>query len=398
MNKRWMQLSLVFAMLGALIYSGSVLQAAPHQQTDVLPAPLYFIDEGGLISRLETDGVTQTQVILDTEIVSYFDISPPDGRIIYVVANNLVVAEADGSNPTVIFAGGDMEYDEGGYPSLNSILRNQVTRPVWSADGMQVAFAYGGIHIFNFETGTQSLLFANEEPAEESPDGIPYGAKIYYPEAWSPDGSALILHFSWIPEGGGWAYYPLVSGEVSEILLPEGYNLCCGNNSWSADESMLYHGSANALYPGEAGLWTIDVPSLTMTEIATNYVSLDTESIVAEFAYPQILDDGKLYFFHQVLDYTSTDFNNITGLLPYRSNLDGSEFEALRLDDPLLGYNLGEGLWANDASGIVVNAFGLAEEDTQGVAPNYVFPMYWLTMSDGDPVFLAYGKNLRWGQ
>jgi hypothetical protein len=57
----------------------------------ILPAPLYLLSNGQ-IQRLETDGVTLTQLTLEAEPITDFDVSPIDARLIYVSGNQLIEA------------------------------------------------------------------------------------------------------------------------------------------------------------------------------------------------------------------------------------------------------------------------------------------------------------------
>ena len=73
----------------------------PAEDADVLPRTLYYIapDGAGItqVFRLERDGVTQTQLTTESGSVTDYDVSPVDGNIAFVANNQLLYANADGS-------------------------------------------------------------------------------------------------------------------------------------------------------------------------------------------------------------------------------------------------------------------------------------------------------------
>lgn len=161
----------------------------------ILPAPLYVL-AGGQIVRIERDGVTRRQITdepspaPDALAIVWFDVSPVDGTIIYVVQgvgtpSLLVRIASDGSNRTVL---SDNLY---------------INAPLISPDGTTIAIGISedyerpglqtsGIYALPITGGTPHLILADipaTDPTTEGCDGRGYTAV-----AWSPDGTKLLAN------------------------------------------------------------------------------------------------------------------------------------------------------------------------------------------------------------
>ena len=75
----------------------------PEGQASLLPHSLYFLGNDSLavsqIYRVERDGVTKTQLTFEPTNVWDYDVSAANGDLAYEVDNQLVLVNADGSNP-----------------------------------------------------------------------------------------------------------------------------------------------------------------------------------------------------------------------------------------------------------------------------------------------------------
>ncbi len=77
----------------------------------ILPAPLYFIDAKGQISRIEIDGTTIIQITDEADPIMDFAVSPADGSLAYLtvadtgVANRLISSDAMGQGRTELLYG-----------------------------------------------------------------------------------------------------------------------------------------------------------------------------------------------------------------------------------------------------------------------------------------------------
>jgi len=144
----------------------------------------------------------------------------------------------------------------------------------------------------------------------------------------------------------------------------------------------VYYSIANHFFT--PGLWRADA---TTGESITLIDGTDEDGSYTLVADPRALSDGYLYSFATVTD--SPDPNDIMQLTMYRSAPDGSELEALRSDR----YNRGHVLWAEDASGAVI------EDRTIDQSPESSGQLLWLP-ADGSPAVSLDigGYNLRWGK
>ena len=97
----------------------------------LLPHSLYYqaADSAGRmqIFRMEPDGRTEMQLTFEPVAVTDFDVSLADGSIAYVASNQLLLADADGSNRRVLVDGGSGPDLRGSYS------------PVYSPDGTTIA-------------------------------------------------------------------------------------------------------------------------------------------------------------------------------------------------------------------------------------------------------------------
>jgi hypothetical protein len=111
----------------------------------LLPASLYFIDStSGQIRRIELDGATQSQVTHESEPVLDFDVSPVDGRLVYVSGNDLIEADALGDKRRVLVEGPVVPLANRDYNLLRYGPIQTVAAPRFSPNGQQIAFGLGG--------------------------------------------------------------------------------------------------------------------------------------------------------------------------------------------------------------------------------------------------------------
>ncbi|NJN83899.1 MAG: hypothetical protein HC802_17560 [Caldilineaceae bacterium] len=85
--------------------------ATDADEVAILTSPVYFISGDGQIVRLEADGQTQATITNESQPVTDFDVSPVDGRLVYVSANNLVESGPRGENPVIRVAGEPLSDD-----------------------------------------------------------------------------------------------------------------------------------------------------------------------------------------------------------------------------------------------------------------------------------------------
>jgi hypothetical protein len=367
---------------------GTVTPPSRAQNAPILPAPLYYIAGDQHIHRLETDNLTVSVITPgeEQEPVTAFDVSPVDGAVAYVTANKLFVADRLGENAAMIFDGGTLALTQG-YVDVADMLTREVTKPMWSPDGTQIAFGYGGINVIPAAGGVAILALPNGAPDPNAPPEMPVGARIYRPHAWSPDGARLLVEFNFVPEGGGYAVLPLGAGAVTDFIDPAtGFFVSCCEATWTPDSAAVYVSSpAQGLV--EAGLWRVD----SSTGEAANLIKgvPDGSTTVNLVGFAQVLTDGNLYYF---AGQTTLDMG--TGLMSMvRARPDGvSELTPLRTDT----YEISEARWHPAATGAVIadqTAF-----DYANAQPPFFFPLRWLSVDGAQALSLPEaGRGLRWG-
>lgn len=360
----------------------------------VLPAPVIYLGVEDVpvapgkqnLWRLEVDGVTATQITDEVMPITSFGVSPKDGAIAYTTfdENDLVRIDADGSNRRVLVDGPDLSSQ----PRDDEWARATNANVAWSPDGTQIAYGYGGINIISAEGGEPRILLADKivtvsgRASQES--------RYYKPLAWSPDGTKILAMEGYGIEGSGYAVVSVESGEVTSL----GSAVVCCDPGWSLDSQSFYFSSAvfGMIAPG---LWQADA---TTGEVTTLIRGMETASLPDVTGEPmsliqsaQQLVGGHLYAFTGFGTYDEL-FRDEEGnevapeLTMTRISSDGSEVEPLRSD----AYALGQALWAEDASGAVINVM-VGEAYPSGT-------LLWLASDDSGPVVLG-GRGFQpmWG-
>ncbi|HMD81738.1 MAG TPA: hypothetical protein VKE92_10550, partial [Anaerolineales bacterium] len=319
------------------------LQAStPEPETpsdSLLPHTLYFLgtDAAGLtqVFQLERDGKTQKQVTSEGVNVGNYGVSPVDGSVAYVVNNQLLLINADGSNRRLLVDGGSV--DE------NNPFLNNITNPVFSPNGQTLAYGYKGLNLYSLSAGTSNLVIENQID-DNIGGGLLFPTELYWPERYSPDGSRLLITLGYY-EGASAAVYDPANGGLVRLSGAEGALICCDAMEWSADGTGVYSASpAAGMF--NSGLWRVDPSSGAGTTLFTS--NFDSSS----FLYadePYLAPDGQLYFFFA----ESTDeLNSRTPLQLVRSAPDGVTGRTVLRPETFELMN--EALWAPDASFVVV--------------------------------------------
>jgi hypothetical protein len=351
--------------------------AAP--QLGPLPDPVYFISAAdGQIWRVARDGTTLTQITREAAPVTYYDVSPADGGLVYISENTFILADGEGGNRRPLF-GGPQEFGE-------DRINNELFYPRFSPDGRKIAFGYAGIQILDLDDPmlAPNVLIPSDAFPDPNAGRPPVLLRFYRQAIWSPDSARLLVEYLHYPEGGGWAILLLNAdgdGALVDVQAPpEGGILCC-EPTWSLDSAFIYIASPY-IGLGSPGLWR--VPAATGP----------TETLIApegEAYYmvrkAQQLADGNLYFFMGQMEGFPTGLR--TPQTIYRAGLDASNATPLRTDS----YRLEEVLWAPDASGAVI-----MEVSDESVFP-YHGPLTWVPADGSAAVRLpADGSSLLWGR
>ena len=340
----------------------------------LLPHTIYFLgtDTGGVtqVFRIERDGKTQKQLTFEPENVKDYDVSPVDGRVAYVVGNQLLLVNADGSDRRLIV--------EGDAVDENNPFFNMLNRPVFSPNGQTLAYGYKGLNLYSVSSGVSNLVIENQI---EDSGGFPFPRELYWPERYSPDGTKLLITLGYY-EGASAAIYDPASNSSVRLTGVEGALICCDETVWSADGSSIYSASP-AIGMFNSGLWKVDPSTGVVTTLFTS--NLDSGS----FLYadePYLAMDNQLYFFFAE---ATTELNSRTPLQLVRSAPDGVTGRTVLRPETFELMN--ESLWAPDASFIVV-AFAPTPDVYQGGRAELVY-------LDGRPnvILTPFAQQMRWG-
>jgi len=348
----------------------------PEAHVDgILPYTFHFLgtDAAGItqVFRIERDGKTQNQVTSELVNVGNYGVSPVDGSVAYVVNNQLLLINVDGSGRRLLVDGGIL--DE------NNPFLNNITNPVFSPNGQTLAYGYKGLNLYSLSTGTSNLVIENQ--IDDSGNGFLFPRELYWPESYSPDGSKLLITLGYY-EGASAAIYDPASRGLVRLTGAEGALICCDAVEWSADGSSIYSAS-RTVGMFNSGLWKVDPTSGAVTTLFTS--NYDTSSF--NFAYePYLAPDGQLYFF---FTEAATEFNSRTPLQLVRSAPDGVTGRTVLRPDTFELMN--EALWALDASFIIV-AFAPNPDTYQGGRAEVVY-------LDGRPnmVLTEFAQQMKWG-
>ncbi len=274
--------------------SASPVATAPPAEAGVLPAALYFIsDASGLpqVWRLAPDSVTLTQVTDEAEAVEGFAVSPGVGEIAYIVQNQIFTVLPDGSARALIVDGGSpAETDQ-------YFLYEKINDLAWSPDGLTLAYGRGGLNLYSILEGTSQQVLANE--SRDVGSGLVVADRLFYPDAWSPDGSRLLVRIGYY-EGSTYGVWTSASGAFTQ--LQSRYNACCFY-SWSLDSARLWVASP---YIGmvDPGLWRFDAASGAETELLP---SQNPDGTLNFASFPLELGSDLLYFFANTPDFPNGD-------------------------------------------------------------------------------------------
>jgi hypothetical protein len=352
------------------------MTATPEPTAGLLPRSLYYLgtDSAGLtqIFRIDRDGTTKHQITSEPSNVGNYDVSPVDGSVAYVVNNQLLLINADGSGRRVLVDAGPI--DE------NAAFLNNISSPVFSPNGQTLAYGHQGLNFYVLSTGVNNRVIENQI---DNVSGLSVPKELYSPDQYSPDGSKLLLSLGYYEGASAAIYYP-DSKSLVRLKGDQGTLICCGNEEWTADGSTFYaaNPSFGMFLPG---LWRVDAATGQVTSLLPPEAGGGLYNIPDE---PFLAPDGELYyFFAQVA--APDGFINRAPLKIVRSAPDGVTGRTNVLEEEFKLLN--EALWAPDAS-IVLVAIAPTEEVYQGGQAEIVY-------LDGRPsvVLAPFAQQMKWG-
>jgi Putative peptidoglycan binding domain len=340
----------------------------------LLPAPLYFIRDGQ-IWRLERDGKTVSRVTNELLPVQEFDISPSDGALAYVikdrsedVTGTLVLMDGAGSGRTELVHGpfGSPRIE----PNGDRVVF-ELSQPVEDLEIGKDQPSPPGVWV-TYRTGGRPGLMQPSEPIPD-PNNPPSDARQYFPSAWSPDGTRMLLGV-YFPVGEGGR---LAVKQMSDSAMVDLQDGCC-EAQWSVDGQSVVIAGGTQKQDASLGLWRADAASGKTVQLIESSVGGKSTLITGA----RELRDGNIYAFLTFME--NPPYDQPIPVTMQRVSRDG-RIRALRDDS----YALADALWAEDASGAVIaEATGTFE----------VGRLLWLP-ADGSPaaVLPASGSLLRWG-
>ena len=343
----------------------------------LLPHTFYYLgtDSAGLtqVFRIERDGTSQSQLTFEPVNVNDYGVSSADGSVAYVANNQLLFINADGSGRRVLVDGGPMDENNPFLTLINS--------PVFSPDGQTLAYGYKGLNLYDVSTGTSDLVIENQ--IDDSNSSFLFPKELYWPEAYSPDGTKLLITLGYYEGASSAIYYP-ASNALVRLQGGEGALICCGETEWTPDSSSFY--AANpSMGMFSSGLWKVDAATGAVTELIRGDAGDRNYNLADE---PYLAPDGQLYFFFATV-YSPDGIVMRPPLQLVRSAPDGvTDRTVLRPETFEL---MNEALWPPDASFVVV-AFAPTQEIGQGGQAEIVY-------FDGRPnvVLTTFAQQMKWG-
>jgi hypothetical protein len=354
---------------------------APVTDTiELLSRPLYFLgkDSQSLtqVYRIERNGRTTSQITSESVPVTDYAVAPVDGSMAYVASNQLLLANADGSNRRILIDGGS-SVDLRGYYN-----------PVYSPDGKTLAYSRDGLNLYDFSTGLTSLVLADQ------PLGGSLPPEIYVPDKFSPDGTKLLLKVGHPPDSP-WtaAVYSISTKTLTPIGDGNESLSCCtmyGGAEWSADSSSLYAVATTADSSTPFGiLWKIDAATGAVTTLIPGAAGEGDARLFYLPYKPFPAPDGQLYFFSAKFAESAGYFRRAP-LILVRSKPDDimTNWSILRADTFEL---MNEALWSPDADFVIV-ASAPAEDIYNGGQAEIVY-------LDGRPnvMLTTFAQEMKWG-
>lgn len=356
--------------------AGPTARPVPVILPDLLPAALYFLQDGQ-IQRLESDGVTLTQMTQEADPITDFDVSPVDARLVYVSGNRLIESNPQYGTRIVKVDGGPLDADR-----AEDFIERRISTPHVAPDGSQIAFGLNGINLIPAGEATEFAALLASDPYPD-PNNPPRSVvRFFAPGGWSPDGSHLLVNFSYWPEAGGIALFDLAGSALVEISSEDpNATLCCQWN-WGNDGTTGYIASDQVIY---------SVPGLTRVDTSTGQAAPlvigmpptgpSAQNPLRLFKGVFAQTDGSLLSFISA----AADFNQPAPFILHTVGADGAIAGRAEADGfPFLW----EVLWARDGRGAVVRA---GEE--QPDAPSQVF---WVSAQGESEELPVSGAALRW--
>ncbi len=289
----------------------------------VLPRSLYYLakdaNDQSQIYRLSRDGVTVTQITSEAQGVSYFDVSPMDGKIAYLTKDGLVLSDFDGANQNIL---------AGSNENLN------IFSLYWSPDGKSIAYnANDGIYLYTFSTKQSNRILTGS------------GTDFYRAGAFSPDSKKLIVKYGCC--GNVINIYDLASNTLTPLLPAESTDIkfYCGRVAWidSGHLFCYFHFLAGATLPG---LWRVNA-----NDGSNQGLVYSRKAPFMLVTAPREDTDGNLFYLFAQEDGIFSANNGLSPLSLVRSDADGVKNRvALRPET----FSVADAIWTLDGNALLI--------------------------------------------
>jgi Tol biopolymer transport system component len=346
--------------------------------TSLLPHSMYFLnnDNAGLMQvyRLENDGKSLSQITFEPANVDFYDVSPVDGNVVYVSNNQIFMVGASGAGRRKLLDGGSRDEN-------NPFLSN-ITSTVWAPDGKTIAYGYKGLNFYSMATSQSNRVLDNK--LRDDGNGNIFPEELYSPAHYSSDGSKLLVSLGYYEGASSAIYYPNGNALV-RLSGDEDALICCGEPTWSPDNSSLYSGNPT-MGMFNSGLWKVDAKTGQVTTLLAGDPGNGTYNFADE---PYLAPDGQLYFFFANMPATN-EFADRPPLQLVRSAPDGVTGRTVLTDSTFKGMN--EALWAPDASFVII-----ADAPIQAVTQGGLAELVYTDKQKGVISLLPFAVDMKWG-
>lgn len=360
---------LIRCMCGVLLVLSGLL-AACARNTDLLPQSVYYLccsQADYQVWRMEADGTTMTQLTDEKFSVDDFSVSQADGSLAFVTDNQLFLVDSAGKNRRLVAE--SVKGDQGGYEAF-------VASPVFSPDGRTLAYALGGLHLYDVTSGEDELALT--DGGNLLGESFIFSKENYAPGPWSPDGDKLLIIMAYF-EGSTLAIMEPGNDEPFRRLWS--HDPVCCSYDWTPDGSSVL--VANPWFGTHwPGLWQYDA------ETGEEFPLVTTLPGKSRFVgWPVQLPSGDLLYFY------GEKFTQEEGipLIMVQSSPGGGDWTQVRPEE----FRIVQALWAEDGSLALIHVF-LEDRNLESSTAQIV-----LARPDGSPLqVLLEMKNLgpmEWG-
>lgn len=276
---------------------------------------------------METDGTTATQLTDEPLGVEDFSVSPVNGSLAIITADQLLIIDPMSKNRRLIaksLAG-----------NLDSFPLT-VSSPVFSPDGQTLAYALGGLRLFHVASREDELVLT--DGGNLLGESFIFSKENYAPGPWSPDSDKLLIIMGYFE---GSTLGVMEPGKDQPFRRLRSTDPVCCTYNWTPDgKSVLV---ANPWFSTAwPGLWKYDA------ETGEEFKLVSTLPGQSRFVgWPVQLPSGDLRYFY---GEKFTPENGIP-LVMVQSSPDGGNRTQLRSEE----FRIDQALWAEDGSLVLIH-------------------------------------------